>query len=443
MVVAIIALFIITLLTGTAIAVATQTSTSTTRDDNVKAELAAAEAGLHIASYRLGQLKPSETQCIGEAKAESEESKCKDSKESLGNGAYFRYKTTKPLKTGEECSGRTLSSIPANTTYRCVTAEGIVNGVEPVVRLQARVKGATAKSLFPIAGMVGLKKVVAEGAVSIPALVASDGEIVGTGSANFEQGYEVCSPGKFKPAAGEERRSSGVKIHGKNPEAVAGYEKTRVSTECPIEAEVPSGHPTAASNEDSKVSEKLTGPHHTWNSSKYEFSMEGDSAEDSLTLGESGKTTRYFFCSFKMPGGDPKLKIASGAKVEMFIGSPSEGTCASGTGVVNLQIGGYYENEAKSSSAFLIEMGGEGPFTFGGGRSGDKLEASVLAPKATMELSGSVEFKGAIVASELKLDGSTSFPEYSAESATLTNGTTSGYSRETWEQCVSGSSGSC
>lgn len=48
---------------------ATQSSTSTTRDNNVKAELEAAEAGLHIASYRLSQLKPSETQCITEKEA--------------------------------------------------------------------------------------------------------------------------------------------------------------------------------------------------------------------------------------------------------------------------------------------------------------------------------------------------------------------------------------
>jgi Tfp pilus assembly protein PilX len=69
---AIIILLILTLLTGTAIAIATQSSTSTTRDDNVKAELEAAEAGLHIASYRLGQLKPTEAQCIGENKVTTE-----------------------------------------------------------------------------------------------------------------------------------------------------------------------------------------------------------------------------------------------------------------------------------------------------------------------------------------------------------------------------------
>src|SRR5690242_13225563 len=125
---AIIVLMIITLLTGAAITVATQTSSSTTRDTNDKVELEAAEAGLHVASYRLSQLglKPSESQCIGETKVETEESKCKDSSESLGNGASFTYKTTKPLKVGDECAGRKLAIIPSGILFRCVTSEGSV-----------------------------------------------------------------------------------------------------------------------------------------------------------------------------------------------------------------------------------------------------------------------------------------------------------------------------
>src|SRR2546429_8448483 len=146
---AIIVLVIITLLTGAAITAATQTSSSTTRDTNVKVEIEAAEAGLHIAGYRLSQLKPSESQCVGETKVETEESKCKDSSESLGNGASFSYKTTKPLKVGDECAGRKLAIIPSGIALRCVTSEGSVNSVEPPVRLQAQVKSTVGEALFP------------------------------------------------------------------------------------------------------------------------------------------------------------------------------------------------------------------------------------------------------------------------------------------------------
>src|ERR1700730_9349599 len=82
---AMIILVIITALTRAAIMVQVPTSPSTTLDTNAKADLAAAEAGLQVASYRLTQLKPEKTQCIDETAAVT--SGCKDSPESLGNNA--------------------------------------------------------------------------------------------------------------------------------------------------------------------------------------------------------------------------------------------------------------------------------------------------------------------------------------------------------------------
>src|SRR5437016_6653850 len=109
---AIVILFIITVLIAAAISVASQTSTSTTHDDNVKAEFEAGEAGQHVASYRLSQLEPSETQCINESEAvEPAKSPCHDNNESLGNEASFRYWTTVGLKAGELCAGRKVVAI--------------------------------------------------------------------------------------------------------------------------------------------------------------------------------------------------------------------------------------------------------------------------------------------------------------------------------------------
>src|SRR5438105_11931065 len=138
---AIIILFIITRLLAAAISVATQTSTSTTRDNNVKAAVEAAEAGLQVGAYRLTELAPTAGQCINESATVSvgsqaeAESKCTDAAESLGNGATFRYWTSLPLKAGEKCAGRTIATI-AYTTQRCITAQGTVNAVKPSVRLQ-------------------------------------------------------------------------------------------------------------------------------------------------------------------------------------------------------------------------------------------------------------------------------------------------------------------
>ena len=436
---AIIVLFVITLLTGAAIAVAVQTSTSTTRDSNVKAELAAAEAGLQVASYRMSQLKPGETQCINGSEAVT--SSCNNSPESLGNSATFQYWTTLPLKAGEKCAGRTVETISV-TTQRCVTSEGLVNSVKPGVRLQTRVTSAE-ESLFSVKGVVGLKKVLVSGSVEVPAVVASNGEILGGGSANFARGFEICPPeGKFKPAAGVERNASGVKIGGvggmlSNPP----LEKTRSASECPIKAPLPSTHATAASNEDSRigVADKLEGTF-TWNEAKYELNLKGTGK---LTLGESGRTTKYFFCNLTLgPKGEAKLKIAVGAKVEIFIGSPEETpkVCAAGTGTFEIAGGSNVENEAKNPAALLIEMGGKGPFTFTNG-GGKTLEASIYAPNAQVHMEGGVKFKGGIVGEEVFLENGTNY-EWSEELASLTNGNPTPYGRKAWEQCTPGSGAS-
>jgi Tfp pilus assembly protein PilX len=445
---AIMVMFVITLLTAAAITVASQSSTSTTRDNNVKAEVEAAEAGLHVADYRLSQLKPAESQCINEgelvtAKSTSEaETKCTDASESLGNGATFKYWTTLPLKAGESCSGRTVSS-EEGITQRCVTSEGKVNGVEPAVRLQARVTGSAGEALFSIKGVLGLKKVLVSGSANVPGVVGSNGEIRGEGSANFEKGYEICvkplAEGKFVPAAGAERKKSGVKIAGKNPEAVPEYEKTRNALECPIKALLPVVHATALINENARIgaADKLEGGGYTWNKEKYELTMESTAK---LTLGESGKTTKYYFCSFKMPGGGPEWKIAAGAKVEIFIGSPEEvgSKCAAGTGKMEIAGGSKTVNEAKNPASLLIEMGGKGPFTFANG-SGKTLEASIYAPNAKVEMSGGVIFKGGIVGEEVLLEGGTKY-EWSEETGKLGGGgAAASYSRKAWEQCVRGS----
>jgi Tfp pilus assembly protein PilX len=439
---AIIILLVVTVLTGAAIAIATQTSTSTTRDNNVKAEVEAAEAGLHIASYRLSQLHPSPVQCIGEAALAAELSLCKDSPESLGNGAAFQYWTTLPLKAGDSCAGRKVELIEAPTS-RCVTSEGVVNGVKPGVRLQARVSGTAGEALFSVKGVVGLKKVLVSGSANVPGVVASNGEIHGEGSANFEQGFEVCPPpswaGVFKPAAGEERKKSGVKIAGKNPEAVPALEKTRSAAECPIKASVPAIHPTPESNEDARigVQDKFEGAGYTWNKEKYELRMESTAK---LTMGEAGKTTKYFFCSFIMPGGGPEWKIAAGAKVEIYIGNHEEypSKCAEGSGTFEIAGGSKTVNEAKSPAALLIMIGGKGPFKFANG-SGKTLEASIYAPNAQVHMEGGVIFKGGIVGEEDFLQNGTKF-EWSEETGTLGGGGGVGsYSRKAWEQCAPGS----
>jgi Tfp pilus assembly protein PilX len=446
LIVAMFVLLILSVLVATAIAVASQTSTSTTRDDNSKAALEAAEAGLQVASYRLTKLAPGKEECItGTAKGPPTSGVyCESSKEPLGNGATFQYWTSKGLAVGAKCAGETIATIKSGATLRCVTSEGQVNGVTPGTRLQTPVTSAE-ESLFTIHGILGLKEVKITGSVTVPAIVASNEKIVGEGSANFERGFEICPPnGAFTPKAGAERNASGVKIGGvggmlSNP----SLEKTRSAgpPECLIKAPLPTIHPTAASNEDSRigVADKLEGTY-TWSEATYELNVKGTGK---LTLGEAGRTTKYFFCNFTMgPKGSAQFKVPVGAKVEIFIGSPEETpkVCAAGTGRFEIAGGSQTENEAKNPAALLIEMGGKGPFTFANG-SGKTLEASIYAPNAQVHMEGGVKFIGGIVGEDVFLENGTNY-EWSEGTGGLGNGNPSAYGRKTWEQCTPGSGAS-
>ncbi len=451
LIVAMFVLLIISVLVATAIAVSSQTSTSTTRDSNTKAALEAAEAGLQVAAFRLSKLAPGETQCITGGTvpasptlpATGEKIYCEDvTKEPIGNGATFQYWTSKALAAGAKCAGETIATIKSGTTLRCVTSEGQVNGVTPGTRLQTLVTSAE-ESLFTVEGVLGLKEVKITGSVTVPAVVASNEKIVGTGSANFERGFEICPPnGSFTPKAGAERNASGVEIGGvggmlSNP----SLEKTRSAAECLIKAPLPAIHPTAASNEDSRigVADKLEGTY-TWNPAKYELNLKGTGK---LTLGEAGRTTKYFFCNFTMgPKGSAEFKIPVGANVEIFIGSPEETpkVCETGTGTFVIEGGSQTENEGKNPAALVIKMGGKGPFTFANG-SGKTLEASIYAPNAQVHMEGGVKFTGGIVGEDVYLENGTNY-EWSAATGGVGNGEPGFYARKAWEQCTPGSGAS-
>lgn len=432
---AIIVLMIVTVLVGAAVTVAMQTSTSTTRDDNTKAALEAAEGGLQVASYRLSQLKPEKEECVSASANKAIESECKSGSEPLGNGATFQYWTTKALTAGAKCAGQTIE-VKAGVAQRCVTSEGKVNGVEPGTRLQTRVESAVGESLFSINGILGLEEVKVTGSVKATAIVASNVKIEGTGSAAFEKGFELCPGGKFKPEAGKERNKSGVTVGGvggllSNPP----LEITR-SSGCPIEAKIPAAHAAAAENEDSRIgitdtfftegksANKFTG------APSYELTL---SSNSKLTLGGS----KYYFCNL-IAERNGELKIAAGAKVEIFIDSHTGNpNCATTAGTFSIGGNAHLENP-NGSNSLLVELAGKGPLSV---ENSGSLKASIFAPEAEIILNGAGTLTGAVVGNKVHLEAGSFI--FSEESATLTTGASSGgYSRKGWEQCTPGSGAS-
>jgi len=430
-------LVIVTILAATTVTVAVKSSSSTTRDGNVKASLAAAEAGLQLATYRINALKPKENQCIQssetpEVKGESEP--CVSGLESvaLGNGASFKYYNTIALAKGE-CAGATVVKV-ASIEKRCITSEGIVNGVSPHTRVQTLVESAVGEALFKVKGILGLEEVLVSGSVKATAVVASNHKIVGEGSAAFEKGFEICPGGKFEPPAGKERNKSGVTVDGVGGEKAApeGYEKTRSASECPIPGTIPAVHANAAENEDNRIAsgeDPNTGePNVKYTPSTFGLEV---GAKVNLTL----KGSKYYFCKF-VASNDGIVKIASGAKVEIFIDSHEDyASCpSSGSSVFKIEGNAHLENP-NGASALLIEVAGKGPVAI---ENSGSLNANIYAPEAEVILSGKGTLTGAIVGKKVHLTAGSFIYAEEDQNFNVGGSSSGSYTRKAWTQCSSG-----
>jgi type II secretory pathway pseudopilin PulG len=436
-------LVIVTILAVTAVTVAVKSSSSTTRDSNVKSALAAAEGGLQLATYRINSLKPETNECVitsvkegvvsSEKKKVTESETCATETESLGNGASFKYYNTSALTKGE-CAGTAIVPV-TNIQLRCITAEGIVNGVSPHTRVQALIESAVGEALFKIKGIVGLEEVLVTGSVKATSVVASNKLITNSGkkqSGTFEKGFEICPGGVFTPAAGAERTKSGVHVGpqspGKEPQEDPELEITRTSG-CPLEEKIPAVHPTAAENEDSRIAngtDPNTGEAKNLKYTESSHTLEMG-ANVKLTLGGS----KYYFCKL-LGNSNGELLIAKGAKIEIFIGDQAEG-CPAGSGTFTVEGNSHIENP-NGANALLIEMAGKGPLTI---TNSGSMKANIFAPEAEVILSGAGKLTGSIVGKKTHLEGG-AFLVNEEEPLTVGGSGKSTNTRKAWTQCSSG-----
>lgn len=422
-------LFVVAILAAVSVTVATQASKSSTRDTATKTALAAAEAGLQLAAYRIDEMKPNENECITSTTTEVKEL-CEGSTETVAGGASYKYWTTNRLTSTSTCVG----TYTAGVTQRCITAEGSVSGLPKAVRLQTRVEAAVGEKLFSVRGILGLTEVIVSGSVKATAVVASNTKIEGKGSANFEKGFEVCPGGKFTPTAGSERNKSGVKIAGVGGmESVPSLEKTRSASECPITAALPASHPTSLENEDIRITNGQDP--NTGEAAHLKYTSSTHTLEAGANVNLTLKGSKYYFCKFLI-NSNGIVKIASGAKVEIFIDSHEDNsTCPSAASDTFVIEGNAHMENPNGATSLLIEVLGKGKVAI---ENSGSLKANIYAPEAEIKLSGSGTLTGAIVGNKIFLEaGSFVFSEED-ESFTVSGSSTSGYSRSAWEQCTAG-----
>lgn len=450
---AVMVLFVVSLLAAAAVKVAVSTSSSTTHDEQRKAAMAAAEAGLRVATYRLTMLNPKSEYCINQSEVVTPGSGgyCEAGSESLGNGAAFTYATSPVLKAGEKCIGLTVSikSEDEGISQRCVTATGTTHGISQ--RVEARVATFTAIPLFPKPGVTGKKEVKLKGSSTIEGAIASNGKIHAeskaeqTGSSELKK-CELGPSGKIEKSGTTNICSEGTKERTQSEgEIVIGSlqpgEATLFSTgpKCPVGAEEkPTGNcdfriENGIYDSGRKGAEILRQPYDLVSGT---VGFTGQATKDPrLTMAGKSSITLgggvYYFCTLESTG-NAALTVAAGTKTEIFIGSPE---CPGGKGTLNFS--GNFTNASNDPTALQIYIYGEGEATLTGSA---KTVASISGPEASIRITGNFEFEGGIVGSTVELDGKAHF-KWSEADKYLEAGNAkpvTAYYRTAWEQCTPG-----
>jgi hypothetical protein len=210
-------LVVVSLLVTGFFTVSLQLSDSTNADRSSKRALAAAEAGLQTAVYRLNQIDVLDGQCLADAPADLDAGECRPSSPvSLGGGASFTYYVTPTFETpGVDETCVTMLDQVRRPTDRCITAIGMVNGERR--RLQVRVTNLPGPPTFNQVGVLGKTQVFMGNSSKVWGDVGSNGNVTLGNSGEIHQvGGHVDVDGSILrgPGSTYTTEGSGQKIAG-------------------------------------------------------------------------------------------------------------------------------------------------------------------------------------------------------------------------------------
>jgi Tfp pilus assembly protein PilX len=408
------------LVAGAVVAAAVHSNDTTSRNGKLNAAVAAADAGLDVATYRINMLAPSATNCVTNAVVAPTAGQCpQDGPESIGNGGTFSFWTSPVMAAGAACAGLQIDNSEASIAQRCITSIGTVNGVS--ARVQERVAAFTATPLFPTA-LLGLSSVTISnnatiGTQQVPALVGTNGQLTVGGGTTAMTGYEL-GPGAPAPIVGNG--------------ATTGPGGMRTAAQGPFILSPVNPGNSATVNDNSRITNGTDPSSNvTFNAATRVLSMGNNS---SLTLG--GGT--YNFCNFTATN-NANLTIDATVKTQIFIDSPDDPNsgCAAGTGNLSLSQNDTVTNNSADPTAVQIYVYGLNNDTnVVNFYNNTNSYISLYAPQSNVIVSPSnnTTFDGAIAAYQVTMGNASHFT-FDGEDSSLTAGTTGLYYRTAWEQC--------
>jgi Tfp pilus assembly protein PilX len=391
------------LLAGLAIRSADGASGFANDDRRSKRALAAAEAGLQKAAYRLNRLRPNATLCLAHASpytASPVNGECPASTpESLAPDATFRYVGTPALAAGSACADQ--PTVPAGAGYftdHCITSTGTVGGLSRRVQARVRVQRG---SIFNQVGLVGKDFVTFRNSITVNSDLGSNGQIRAVNSVSISSGRRILIP-NTAPA----------------PLNTGSAAVVRVST--PWDLPQTDFAPSLASNNNNLIpASALKGTREL---------VLGDGVGVTLQTGVYNVCEVYADNSNKV-----NFTIAAGAKVSLYIDSPDRpgSGCAAGTGRFCLDNSIELNKAGQATQLEIFMYGAPANFCstgrtgmpFNGVSSSEGLDAksdlvfgnsvdfvgTIYAPRSAFRNMNSVRVTGAIAAASVDMGNSVTF----------------------------------
>jgi Tfp pilus assembly protein PilX len=431
-------LLVISLFVIAFFSVTLQVNETSNDDRSSKRALAAAEAGIHMALYRMNQIGGTSqpTQCFTTTWTDQ----CQGETDELGNGASYTYYVTR-VNDGT-CAGTT-----ATTTERCITSVGRAGGVQRRVQVLANIlTGATS---YKSVGLMAKSLIYAGNASKITSEVAANGIVHFGNSAQTFSNASADIDGSVLHAPGSTYQTSG------SSQVIAGGRQS-----VPTPYEFPATDFEAAEVAALQTNRK-TSP--LW-------PIPSGSSYDRTTMQFRVTTTAhlnpgtYYFCRFSM-ANSAKLTFSTTQPTQIYVDSPSRtgSLCGSQSNPSpTYPVGTFWMENSnefnKDGREELVEVFVHGT-SWNGTRSGpsfctpagdlphtDKCESDVIlvnsaafegminAPNTTVELNNSGKMWGAIVADKIRFNNSVEFQLTDAvkDSAPVTDG---GIDRGKWVEC--------
>jgi hypothetical protein len=405
---------------GTAVAATTIATTHQTgRDRSVKRAIAAADAGVEAALYRINKVTPRQLECVvlgtvADAALTVEpvqaDGWCREQAENLGDGASYSYRVR---------GGVQMDVNGQNLIQRKIVATGTVNGVK---RRAATVVGSdTGLTLFGGYGVISLSDITLPNSTSIQGNTASNGNITVAGNA------EICGLATVGPGKTFTTTNSGHLCPG-NISNVA---------EQPFVLNPVDQGTAATVNNNINI-----GTLDPWT---LPLKINWSPGNRTLKLGQLSSLTLngdiYSFCSLEI---DNNATLAVGVRapgrppLKIFIDAPENCPGVPNAGSVILRNGGQFTNLNVDPTTIQLYMMGsttaESSLSFDNNFA-TAINMLIYAPRSTVTFANHTSIVGAVAAKQVNMDNNTTIRWDRRSDGVTVDNLLPHYDRQSYVEC--------